>query len=215
MKGKFNVTLLDAGGLGDADFERARHEGRLDALLAGLEVEQRAETDNLVFDNFAAYTFWALFSGGNIADPFDGGDKLVEAALASMCLLTTGADPTYTEQVDSFSTPSSVTNSANASSGGKRFVEDTIVTQQIAVTSGKEEVFCKSRWLFLPSQGASNSIKSIGAFYYVDADNTGSGSLRSGISRVRLKDSAGRNITLRKTDRNVLHIEYGFFLTAV
>lgn len=215
MKGRYNVTLLDAGGLGDEDFERARRDGSLETLLAGLEVEQRAEMDNLVFDNFSAYTFRWLFSGGDITNPFDAGDGLVEAAFASMCLLTTDADPTYTEQTDSTTTPSAVTNSANTTTGGKRFVEDTIVTQQIAVTAGKEEVFCKSRWLFLPSQGVSNAIRSIGAFFYQDADNTGNTATRSSISRVRLKDSSGRNITLRKTDRNVLHVEYGLFLTAV
>lgn len=216
MKGKYNVTLLDAGGLGDEDFEMARRDGSLDALLTGLDVEQRAETDNLVFDNFAAYIFRWLFSGGDITDPYDVGNGTTDAALATMCLLTTDTDTTYTEQSAGFWDVSTVGNSANTSSGGKRFVEDTIVSPPlVAVTAGKEEVFCKSRWLYLPSQGVSSAIRSIGTFFYFDADATGNSSQRSSISRVRLKDSAGRNITLRKTDKNVLHIEYGLFLTAV
>jgi hypothetical protein len=206
MEGHFNLTLMDAGGIPDAVWKAARREGRVRELLRGRKVKARARTKNLVFDNFAGYTFVQLFSGPAVTNPYGNGGTAA-AYFALVTLDNRDADPTYEEtvvayQVDSYSY--------------KRFIEDDADTPDIvADPSGRERVIFRSRFLWTPVESVASNIRGIATWHGSDADNTGNYFDRGSASRVRLYDSKGRKITINKTILDILLVEYEFTLTGI
>ena len=216
MHGTFELTHLEAGKLRDEDFRAAARAGGLEDLLRGLPKLARVRRENLVFDNFAAFLFSQLMSGGDVSDPYDLGGT-ASAALSCINLMSTSSEPTYQEATNEYGGGVTIyALSETVGSGAKRFVEDVIETPSIRTDpGGREAVECRSRWLFLPSQGVSSNIRSIGVFFSADGDATGDYISRGRMARVRLKDAAGRQIIINKTASQVLLIEYTFRLVSV
>jgi len=213
MQGKFDLTLLDADGIKDADFQRAKADGKLDDLLGKLQVAQQAHgISNRLFDNLAGYLLDHVFQGPQAANPYYQNPG-VASALAHITLLSTDADTTsYTEQVDSFGTLHNTTDSVDVVAAGKRFIIDEVSPYVVHPDpAGREQLIFRSRWLYLPSEAISAAIKSIGLYYATDAILTGNIS-RSRIGRVRLKDNLGTPITLAKTASQSLLVEYSYSL---
>lgn len=213
MQGHFDVKLLDA-----AQHEQALQqlEGKeLLRLLDQLPVVQHAQGSNLVFDNFAAYTFFTLFSGGDVTDPFDTGGTTVNAYFSTLVLQTTDTEPAYTDFSTQSATPDGVTGSIGGASSYKRFIEDDAEAELIqAAASGREAITFRSRFLWSSAEGNSANIKSLGAWYCVDADNVGN-QTRATSARIRLKDGGGSPITVVKDSSKVLLVEYTFTLAAI
>ena len=213
MHGTFELTQLDARGLRDADFRAAARRGRTGDLLRDLPVVGRYEGRNLVFDMIPSFLFNRLMSGPAAKGPmiYESGS----AALSAMSLLTTSAEPTYEEYTWEYG-ETLYTLQEHAGGGGKRFIEDVIETTLIQSNqAGREAVDCRSRWLFLPSEGVSSNIRSIGIYFARDGDYTGGNSERGRVARVRIKDAAGRPVIINKTSSQVLLIEYTFRLVSV
>lgn len=217
MQGHFTVSLIDAQGLKDEDFLRACANGRLKDLLSQLPLLERVEGKNLVNDNFAGYIFYHALSGGDISDPYDfnpGGN----GCLATILLSGDTADPTYTEaSYSSYVTMHNLPGSVNTGSAGKRFIEDDVDTPELMVLpSGQEGIVFRSRFLYLPYEATCSTygISSISVFESETANDVSS-SRRGIIARVRLKNSAGTKITLGKSSKQVLLVEYEFTLLCV
>lgn len=224
MEGFFKVSKMPAHGLSDHDFEQAIKEGRLDALLTTLPVKQEARCKNRLFDNLAGYFLDTLFSLGNCGWPYyERNDSPPEAMLNSICLLTTDGDTdSYTEDWGAAGTSSYNTihwrpDAANTASGGKRFEEDEIEAWQVWVdTGGREAIHFRNKFLYLPSQGESSNIRSIGIFFLENGDGTGGyWEARGKVGRVRLKDANGVPIIMTKSDREILLVEYTFTMVAI
>jgi hypothetical protein len=214
MQGTFELTHRDARGLRDADFRAALRRGEADALLRGLPLLGGYRARNLVFDNFAAFLFSQLMGGPDVTDPFDLGGTAA-AALGIVTLMTTASEPTYEELATGYY-ETMYTQAETAGGGGKRFVEDVIETTRIAVAGdGRESVECRSRWLFLPSEGVSSDIRSVGIHFAADADSVAGYVSRARICRVRIKDAAGRAVIINKTASQVLLIEYTLKLVTI
>ena len=213
MRGHFDVTLLDSGGYSDEQFKRAIEEKRIDQLLAVLKVEQKLSRRNLIMDNVAGMVFQYSFSGPAIvADYGSYGDNW----LNNISLLTKDEDPTYTEDNQWYGGAENGGDNIGASGSTKRFVVDTVDPHQLAVLSGgREGIYFRSRWLFLPAQGVSNNIRSIGICWCRYASNLTTSIDRGRIGRVRLKDDQGRNVILNKTSRQVLLVEYELTLFTI
>lgn len=213
MRGHFDVTLLDSGGYSDGQFERAIAEKRVDQLLSVLKVERKLSRRNLIMDNVAGMILDHTFSGPQMAGDYGSyGDNW----LNNISLLTKDEDPTYTEDNQWYSNAYNGGNNIGASGSAKRFVADTIDQHQLAVLSGgREGIFFRSRWLFLPAQGVSNNIRSIGICWSRYGSNLDSSINRGRIGRVRLKDDQGRNVILNKTSRQVLLVEYELTLFTI
>lgn len=212
MQGVFNVRLLDDGGIPDAVWREACRAKACRELLEGRETVAEARSENLVFDNFAAYLFRYLMSGGGISNPYnlDSGN----AWLGHINLLNTDVDPTYQEASDIFTSPGFMTGTVT-SDAFKRFIEDDIDTPELTVDpNGREAVIHRSQYLWTPLQAVSTDIRAIGTFFSRDADNTGNTS-RGRASRTRLKDSKGRNVRLSKSNRQVIVVEYEFTIVAI
>lgn len=216
MKGHFDVTLLDSGGYSDEQFRRAIDGGRIDQLLAVLKVEQKLSQQNLVNDGAASFCLDHCFSGPQALSPYYLNSR---GMLNNVLLMTTDADPTYGETTNQFTEAYSVTGTIGGGSSNvaaKRFVADTVDQHQLAVMSGgREGIFFRSRWLWLPYEGVSNDIRSLGVYYSRSSSNIGSSTDRGRIARVRLKDDQGRNVILNKTSRQVLLVEYEFSLFTI
>lgn len=212
ITGHFDVALKNSGKLGDRDFEEARRQGRLGELLDGLGTELECHTDNLVFDLMVPYQGLWLFSAPSVGDLWRN-NSTESASFASMCLLTDDSEPDYQSEWYRtggymYVTPSAVTNSANGSTGGKLFEEEASEAAEIkSDPGGRESAWYRERWLFLPSQGTSSNIRSIGLFWSGHGDNGGS-ETRQRSGRVRLKDAGGNPIIINKGTSQVLLVEY-------
>lgn len=223
FRGHFDLTLMDAPGYTAEDFERARRKGEMDALLAKLPVVQRAETNNRLFDNLAGYVLYNLFQVGNCGWPYYLADEGPEAALTSICLLSTSDDTlSYTEDwgVDntySYMTIHDVPDSINTSNAGKIFIQNQATTYLIDKQSGgREGIYFRNRFTYIPGE-ATGSIRSIGIYYSSNGSQGRAGSYYRAagrIGRVRLKDPGGNPITLSKGSGQVLMVEYTMYLVS-
>jgi len=218
MRGHFDLALMDACGLKDEDFEKARQDGTIEELLAGLPVKRKVRTDNLVHDNFAAYCFNRNMSGPDITDPFDFVGAGDWSALGFMSLQTTDDEPGYTDldYDQSIGIQSAGAPAAAASTGAKRFVDDAILAPEIVVDpNGREAVISTHKFLWTPLQGVSSNIRSPTVFFDERNSDTVGACRRASIARVRLKDSAGNPTILTKNSNEVLLVEYTFTLVSV
>lgn len=211
MRGEFHLQVKDCRGLRDEDFLAAQAEGSLNELLAGLAVAQEVRVRNALNDTLAwgllHHVFGHGFGGGY---PMDGGTEL----LTGVCLLTHDVELDYQEYRTWYGSIHVMEWSANTSSGAKGFgqrVDDFIVGTP---DDNREEVWCRHRWLWLPSEGNSNNIRSIGIMGGEHHNYTSEDKFRVG--RVLLKDrDTGGQMVVVKNINQVLTLEYTVSYIAV
>jgi len=217
LEGRADLTLYDSPRFRDADFQRAIREGTLDKLLGELPVAGRARGKNMIFSWFACYSFYGLMSAGDCTDPYDGnhGGNPPCCYFGTILLNTNTSVPTYQEFNNDYVGLHQPSYTANSGSAGKRFAYDTIETPYYKSDpsgTGREDISARHRFLYLPSEGISSSINSLGILYTGNRDATG-GISRASAARLRLKNPAGIPMTINKTGNQVLLVEYTFFLT--
>lgn len=212
ITGHFDLALKGAGNLGDQEFEQAMREGKLPALLDTLPTEGKYGADNLIFDLLPPWCGIATFQTPSVGDLWRNNPPGSASPFCNICLLTTDSEPDYQSEWYraggyDIVVPSAVSESANASSGGKLFEEEASeVADMRSDPGGREAVWYRERWLYLPSQGVSSNIRSIGIYWSYDSTTSSAGRTRS--ARVRLKDSGGNPIIINKGSNQVLLVEY-------
>lgn len=216
ITGHFDLALKDAKGFGDEAFIEATRQGRLSRMLDDLPTELEAHTDNLVMDGIVLYLGFNLFQVGDRpngvrVDLISGGGA---AWFTSVCLMTTDSEPDYQSEwyrnggYDLFGM-SNVPESANSSTGGKRFKDDASETTDVrSDPGGRESVTYRDRWLYLPTQGTSSNIRSIAVRVSNNAQGFGNDFYIGRAARVRIKDGGGNPIIINKTTSQVLLVEY-------
>jgi len=218
ITGHFDLTLKGAGGLGDEGFREAMRQGRLSQLLDGLPTQAEYHTDNLIFDMMVGYQGLRVFQA-----PVVGRTDLINsdssAYFASICLLSTDADPAYYGEWDWSNWQScnihGVSDSVNTSTAGKRFEEDASEAADIrSDPGGREAIWYRERWLYLTSESNSSNIRSVGIIANPDATNAGS-TYHFRVGRVRIKDSGGNPIIINKSSSQVLLVEYKTIFVSV
>lgn len=227
MNGMFDLKLINNRGKDDKFFQDAIDGGYIMEALGDFPVLRHLpEQQNMIFDNYADAMMRLCLSGPAVAHGWwdeTWADTTNNAALSRICLVSTSSLPSYTEDQSSNSYQSYLHNdhtpdTVNTSSGGKRFIEDDITAPTIWSDTAREAIHFRNRFLWLPSQGNSNNIKSISIHAQRDADLslTTSGSTKYGakIGRVRLRDANGVLTTLNKTSSNSLLVEYTFTLVS-
>lgn len=215
MRGHFNVAVKDAGGLRDEDFLLAKSEGRLNSVLEKLAVVQRAEANNQITHWLSAVMISRVVghSFPNAPFPVYSGNVW---PWSSITLQTTDAEVDYTyswtSYCDYYGTPDSV-----GSTAAKGFLTSVVESTIFAKTlGGKEEIYFKSRWLYLPSQGNSNNIRSVGVYGCEYTTQQFVADDRYITARVRLKDpDTGLPVILIKNFNQVLVIEYTIFFVSL
>lgn len=212
MQGQFDIYLQDARGYTDEDFVRAQQEGRLSALLKELPVDQEVHVKNTVTHMMAISQFRRNFAG------FPGGatpmDRYNNSPLHHILLSYDPSEPAYTDWYSVYSTIHNGPYSVEGSTAGKRFIGYDVETPFQGVNpSGREEVFTRHRFLYLPSQAISNRIRSVSVWWseYIQDGNEDRGL----VARVRMKDAGGQPITLDKSSSQSLLIQYTFSLVSL
>jgi hypothetical protein len=229
MNGMFDLTLINNRGKDDQYFQDAI-DGKyiMDALndLPTVRHLPGKRNQNRIFDNMAGMYLESSLQGPNQSDA--QWRYIAEGANSSFLHWLTlsnlsSATSSYTEDSNkqtSFSTYSIshtnvVANSVNTSSASKRFIEDDITDPTIWSDTAREAIHFRNRFLWLPSQGNSNAIKSIEIWASeVGTQNTVYGNDIGRVGRVRLRDSAGVYTTLNKTSSNSLLVEYTYTLVS-
>lgn len=223
MNGVFDLRLIDNRGKKDGYFEQAIQDGYImDALDDLPTVRNLPNQNNWIFDNYAGIMMKLCLSGPVHAatDWDDLADSANHAMLAFISLENTSTLPSYQEDHTEYfggsqtiHSTTAVPDIVNTGSGSKRFIEDQITSPTIWTDSARETISFRNRFLWLPSQGNSNAIRSIGIHASDDADNT-TILYAAKVGRVRLRDSAGLVTTLNKTSSNSLLVEYTFSLVS-
>lgn len=212
IEGYANIERGSSLGLLDRDWQQAIDEGRLRGRSLALRQmfdEARLEGigggRNLQFDNWAAFSFNRRMAGPDIADPYDFDSG--SAWLATITLTTIDSEPTY-QEASNFGSDINNIQSNVGSGASKRFVEDDVENVLIAtVADGRDAIFQRSRFLYLPSQAVSGNIRSVSIHFSDNGDSTGF--ISRGIAgRVRIKDAGQNPIIISKSSSQVLLVEY-------
>ena len=202
----FDVQVKDARGLRDDDFNAMHRAEIVRVLDEDLPTVRRVVGRNLCNDNLPAWCFRWIMGGGSISVPYNRG-SLGANGLASINLQTDEGDPGYTEGYETYTTHHLIGNDIGTGDSGKRFIEDTVDTRRIDVDpGGKEELRFRSRFLYLPSQAVSGSIKSI-AYHFASNSDYELNTERGPLGRFRLKDAGGSPITISKNSSQVLQVQ--------
>lgn len=215
MQGHFDVRLKNARGLGDEDFLQALSAKKLDALLGSLDTELHLAGHNLINDYFSCSFFRNVFAHGIPNAPYPMNTSFTP--LNNISLMTTDAEPTPYEHYSWYGGFDGHYDNIGTSTGSKGFgngrVEDPLYIKD---PGGKESVFLRTRFLFLPSEGNSNNIRSIGIMG-CEVSNQGTGvEDRYQQGRIRLKDPvSGLPIAVSKNANQVLVVEYTLHLVSL
>jgi hypothetical protein len=145
------------------------------------------------------------------------------AELANILLTTEDKTPAYNyrrhyHDTYSYENPYTSWPGGIVSGTGKRFEEDQIEAWEIwQDAGGRESIHFRNKWLYLPSQGSSSTIRGIVIIGREDADSTGSSyyhwRVESGY--VRFRDANGNKVTLTKNTNEVLLVEYTFTMVSM
>lgn len=210
MQGHFDLTMLNTPGLTRDLIEAVRREGGDPAVedhLRKFAKEDEWKTDNLIFQTVPSVLYSQLFSGPSIY----GAQPMTFGGLSFIQLTTTASEPTYNGEIGVFGYYNwgSLPDLAGGTSAGKRFINDNIVTPDFKVDAlGREAIYGKHKWLYLPGEATSSTIRSV-TIYASTYDPGGSSYfLRTG--RVRIKDSGGNPVTIFKLATKSLLVEYTF-----
>lgn len=214
MQGHFDIWRKEARGLGDEDFLASMKDGSIDELLASLDTSYALRQKNQVHDAFSLMVYRLVF--GRFPNGF--GQHIHSQKIypfVTVALQTESSEPTYYHHWSISANYDAVQWLIGAgSSGVKFFVTGNVDTTRVLTdTDGVEALHLKERWLWLPSQGVSSQIRSVGIFGA--HSNTTGGAYRSATARIRLKDASGFPITLNKTSSQVLLLQYTFTLYAL
>jgi len=222
MIGVCNLSLRDAGHLPKDPAWWAKRPNKEQLKLAlACEERQKASMKNLVFDNFAPSVFWGAVGSGLAAEYPYSQDGSNGCFFAFVCLLTSDYEPTYQEVYSNSTWPSNTTETANnnADNGAAKLINQTIETplyRSLPAVDGREGIHLRMRWLWLPYQGISSNIRSVGMHYrrYSTWPMSQQGE-QARSSRVLIKDSGGTPLIINKTSSQVLLVEWNFYLLNV
>lgn len=214
MQGHFDLTMLHTPGLTRDLIEAVRREGgdpKVEKFLAQFKKEGQWSTDNLIFKVAPSFLYYHVISGPSVYGQWgDGGNP---TGLAYITLTTTSTEPSYTGEETSYSygvnwqtgMPDNVGNNPS-----KQFINGCVVTPDFKVdAAGREAVYGKFKWLYLPGEATSSTIRSVTIW---GIGNTGDFNYhqKTRMGRVRIKDSGGNPVTISKTNTRSLLIEYTF-----
>lgn len=217
MQGHFDLQMLHTPGLTRELVEAVRKEGgdpAVESYLRQFQRDGRWSADNLVLKTTPGYFYYVAFS--NPAMYFGiygwGGPSM----LASIALTSTSAEVNYTSEVYTANLTRNSIPDLVVSGAYKRFIDDCIVAPDIkSDPNGRESIYSKFKWLFLPGEGTSAQIKSITIYYAAQYANQDIGYSMGRVARVRIKDSGSNPVTLNKLSTKSLLIEYTFTIPTI
>jgi hypothetical protein len=221
MQGHFDLTMFNTPGLTQDLIEAVRREGgdpAVEHYLRKFAKEGEWKTGNLVYQVTPSYLYyWALGAltvYGSMSSSTTGGSN----GLGFINLSSTSAEPTYNGE-NYAATPTWITVPDSVGAGSSKHFwtaaygsTGPIVTPDVKVdANGREAIYMKTKWLYLPGEATSSVIRSVGV-YYSDglSDYAAIGYAKVRLARVRIKDSGGNPVTISKIATKSLLVEYTF-----
>lgn len=222
MQGHFDLQMLHTPGLTQELLDAVRKEGgdpAVEKYLRRFSVDNEWHTDNLIFKTSPSYLFYqALSNPGHYFATGYGWS--VPSMFCWIALTRTSTEPTYTGEVYTAdfgwdSTPDMVVSP----SGHKAFINHCIITPDFkSDPNGREAIYAKFKWLYLPGEATASDIRSITIYSSCRFDYTVNNGYACGsgrIARVRIKDSGGNPVTINKATNKSLLIEYTFTMPSL
>lgn len=218
MRGHFDLTMLDTPGLTKELIEVVRCEGGDSAVedyLRKFTKEGEWKTDNLIYQWVPSWLYSLSFSG-----PSFYALNAVWCPYGTLTLATTSAETSYNAEpynTGYYINWENLADSAGIGTGkAKRFINDCIVTPDFKIDpNGREAVYAKFKWLFVPGEATSSVIRSIAVYGAGGSDIYGNSGNWSRAGRVRIKDSGGNPVTISKAATRSLLVEYTLTMPTV
>ena len=221
MQGRFDLQMLHTPGLTQDLLDAVRREGGDAAVMEYLQrfpVDGQWAMDNLIFKTAPSYFYYqALSNPGNYFTTGYGWNA--PTLFAWIALTQTSTEPSYTGEVYTLdfgwdSTPDMV----GGTSSHKVFINNCIISPDFkSDPNGREAIYAKLKWLYLPGEATHSSIRSVTYYSSCRLDYTTSnfsvGHGRTG--RVRIKDSGGNPVTINKASNKSLLVEYTFTMPSL
>jgi hypothetical protein len=212
MQGHFDLTMLHTPGLTQEAIDTARKIGgdpEVAALLRQLPKEDEWHTDNILYRTTPSYLYFRAGSNTGLYGSWSPATGY--SALDVLALVNTSSEPPYNEgSAYGYLACDSIPDLVVAGAW-KYFIGNCIVTPDFKVAAdGREAVYAKFKFLFLPGQATSSTIRSVaiwGSGKYGSSDAT---AMRTRMGRVRIKDSGGNPVTITKAATKSLLVEYTF-----
>lgn len=223
MQGHFDLTMLHTPGLTRELIEAVRREGgdpAVDKYIRSFQQDAEWHGNNLVFQSHPSYLFYQAMSATSMY--YSTGYSITINAFYWVALTSSSTEPAYTtvgtEHIYTANmAPTSIPNLLGGSGGLKTF-NQTIVDREVkSDAAGREAIYAKFKWLYLPGECTSDQIKSIDIFYIARYEDpyyySGVGHAR--VARIRIKDSGGNPVTINKLATKSLLIEYTHTLVSI
>jgi hypothetical protein len=206
--------MFETPGLTSELIEAVRREGgdpAVEHYLRKFAKDGEWKTDNLIYQVTPSYLYYWVLTGPTPYGGMEANNYNGSSGLGFISLTSTSAEVTYNGE-NYYGAPSyqSVPDIVSGS-GSKLFINDCIITPDFNVDqSGREAVYGKFKWLYLPGEATSSVIRSVAVFYLDAISMASSGYNKTRIGRVRIKDSGGNPVTISKATTRSLLVEYTF-----
>lgn len=213
MQGHFDLRLMETPKLTREVIDAVRREGgdpAVEEYLRRFPVDGEWKTKNMIFQPSPAFLFYRAMSGPSVPNSMTGNGGI----LLAIVLSPEAAEPVYTDYAWVISPHTNAVYSVTTDGTSyKYFIDNCIVTPDIkSDPHGRESIYIKCKWLYLPGEATSDQIKSIGVW------GSGGWSIaaycgRTG--RVRIKDSGGNPVTIAKAATKSFLVEYTFTMPSL
>jgi|MudIll2142460700_1097286.scaffolds.fasta_scaffold00022_32 hypothetical protein len=223
MQGHFDIHMLHTPGLTRELIEAVRREGgdpEVEKYIRSFQQDEEWHGDNIVFQGHPGYLYYYAMNAPSMYYSLNYASSV--NAFYWVALTSSSTEPSYatvgTEHVWTGNiAPDSLPNLLGGSGGRKTF-NQTIVDRDVkSDAGGREAIYAKFKWLYLPGECTSDQIKSIDVFYCCRIEDPsyygGVGHAR--VARVRIKDSGGNPVTINKLATKSLLIEYTHTLVSL
>ena len=224
MQGHFDIKMLHTPGLTRELIEAVRREGgdpKVEKYIKQFQQDAQWRGDNMVFQSHASYLYYHAMSA--TSQYYSLQYVLTACSFYFVCLTSASTEPSYTSTTGNehnYTTNIRPDNWPNllGGTGGFKTFNQTIVDREVkSDAAGREAIYAKYKWLFLPGECTSDQIKSIEIVYTARIEDPyiGGGSGHGRVARIRIKDSGGNPVTINKSATKSLLIEYTHQLVSI
>lgn len=215
MQGRYRLQIKNAKGLSDEYFLQAIHDKRIDKVLDDLETEYTIKGRNLL-----NHWWFVVFAHNVIEHGFSNGPYYTYDncnAFNNICMTTKSTEPTHDETYTWSGGYDGAQDNIGDATAAKGFVNERAEDTLVEVDSdGRESMFHRTRWIFLPSESISNNLRGFTINGARMSNQTIGTEFRYQTGRILFKDPvSGNPVAVLKNLNQVLVLEYTLRLVSL